>query len=606
MLARMPPPPLLDLHSIELTLGGTPLLGSAGLAVGPGDKICLVGRNGSGKSTLLRIAAGALEPDHGVRFLQPGTSLRYLPQEPDLSGFETVLAYAEAGLDAQADTYRARMFLGDLGLGGDEDPRQISGGEARRAALARVLAADPDILLLDEPTNHLDLPTIEWLEATLKASRAAMVLVSHDRSFLQNLSRATVWLDRGRTRRLDRGFAGFETWRDTILEEEERDAHKLDRKIAAEEDWVRYGVTARRKRNMRRMAELAALRQQKREARRQTGEVAFLGREGRVSGRLVIEAKRISKSFGERVIVRDLSLRILRGDRLGIVGANGAGKTTLINMLTGELPPDAGTVRQGAKLDLASLDQRRAALDPEATLADALTGGGSDYVEVGRAKKHVIGYMRDFLFQPEQARSPVGKLSGGERARLMLARALALPSNLLALDEPTNDLDLETLELLEEMLADYPGTVIIISHDRDFLDRVATSVLVAEGEGRWIEYAGGYSDMLKQRGSSPLAPAREETAKNIVPRAPEQRSQGNARRLSFNEKHALKNLPAEMERLRAHKSTLQAVLADPILYTTDPQRFADAIAALTKVESELAEAEERWLQLEILREEVEG
>jgi ATP-binding cassette subfamily F protein uup len=604
MLARMPP--LLDLQSIALTLGGTPLLESADLAVGRGDKICLVGRNGSGKSTLLRIAAGALEPDHGIRFLQPGTRLRYLPQEPDLRGFKTVLAYAEAGLDAWADTYRARMFLGDLGLGGDEDPAQISGGEARRAALARVLAADPDILLLDEPTNHLDLPTIEWLEATLKASRAALVLVSHDRRFLENLSRATVWLDRGRTRRLDRGFSGFEAWRDTVLEEEERDAHKLDRKIAAEEDWVRYGVTARRKRNIRRMAELAALRQQKREARRQTGEVAFSARDGRVSGRLVIEAKRISKSFGERVIVRDLSLRILRGDRLGIVGANGAGKTTLINMLTGELPQDSGTVRHGANLDLASLDQRRAALDPEARLADALTGGGSDYVEVGGAKKHVIGYMRDFLFQPEQARSPVGKLSGGERARLMLARALALPSNLLVLDEPTNDLDLETLELLEEMLADYSGTVIVVSHDRDFLDHVATSVLVADRDGRWIEYAGGHSDMLKQRGSSPLAPAREEAAKNIAPLDPEQRSQSNARRLSFNEKHALENLPAEMERLRAQKSKLQALLADPILYTKEPKRFAEATAAFTKAESELAEAEERWLQLEILREEVEG
>jgi ATP-binding cassette subfamily F protein uup len=601
------PPPLLDLQNIALTLGGTPLLESAELSLARGDKICLVGRNGSGKSTLLKIAAGALEPDGGVRFLQPGTRLRYLPQEPDLSGFRTVRAYAEAGLEPEADPHRAGMFLADLGLTGDEDPAQISGGEARRAALARVLAADPDILLLDEPTNHLDLPTIEWLEAALKTARAALVLVSHDRRFLQNLSRATVWLDRGATRRLERGFAEFEAWRDTILEEGERDAHKLERKIAAEEDWVRYGVTARRKRNMRRMAELAALRQQKRQARRQTGEVAFSAREGRVSGRLVIEAKRISKSFGDRVIVRDLSLRILRGDRLGVVGANGAGKTTLINMLTGELPPDAGTVRHGANLDLASLDQSRAALDPQASLADTLTGGGSDYVDVGGAKKHVIGYMRDFLFQPEQAKSPVGKLSGGERARLMLARALALPSNLLVLDEPTNDLDLETLELLEEMLADYPGTVIVVSHDRDFLDRVATSVLVAEGDGRWIEYAGGYSDMLAQRGSSLLAPAREEPPKKAETRPAERpRSQAGARRLSFNEKHALETLPAEMERLRAEKAKLQALLADPLLYTANPKRFADAGAAFTKTEHALARAEERWLELEILREEVEG
>src|SRR4051794_12684656 len=369
------PPPLLDLKEIALTLGGKPLIESADLAIGRGDKICLVGRNGSGKSTLLRIAAGALEADKGLRFLQPGTSLRYLPQEPDLSGFATVLAYAEGGLDPEADPHGERIFLADLGLTGNEDPAQLSGGEARRAAVARVLAADPDILLLDEPTNHLDLPTIEWLEATLKNSRAAIVLVSHDRRFLKNLSQATVWLDRGRTRRLERGFAEFEPWRDKLLEEEERHAHKLDRKIAAEEDWVRYGVTARRKRNIRRMGELAALRQQKREARRQSGTVAFATNEGRVSGRLVIEAKRIAKSFGKRVLVRDLSLRVSRGDRLGIVGANGVGKTTLINMLAGELPPDSDSVRLGANLDVGSLDQKRAALNPDASLADALTGG---------------------------------------------------------------------------------------------------------------------------------------------------------------------------------------------------------------------------------------
>jgi ATP-binding cassette subfamily F protein uup len=600
-------PPLLDLQNVALTLGGTPLLESADLAIARGDKICVVGRNGSGKSTLLKIAAGALEADHGIRFLQPGTSLRYLPQEPDLSGFATVLAYVEAGLDADADPHRARMFLADLGLTGGENPGQISGGEARRAALARVLAADPDILLLDEPTNHLDLPTIEWLEATLKASRAALVLVSHDRRFLENLSQATVWLDRGRTRRLDRGFAEFEAWRDALLEEEKRDAHKLERKIVAEEHWVRYGVTARRKRNMRRMSELAGLRKQKREARRMSGDVVFSTSEGRISGRLVIEAERISKSFGERALVHDLSLRILRGDRLGIVGANGAGKTTLINVLTGELAPDSGRVRHGANLDLASLDQRRAALDPEATLADALTGGGSDYVEVGGARKHVIGYMRDFLFQPEQAKSPVAKLSGGERARLMLARALALPSNLLVLDEPTNDLDLETLELLEEMLADYLGTVIVVSHDRDFLDRVATSVLAADGDGRWIEYAGGYSDMLKQRGSPLLASGRGESPRKSVAREPQkQRSQSSMRRLSFNEKHALEKLPADIERLRSQKSRLQSVLADPLLYANDPKRFTEASTAFTKAESQLAEAEERWLELEILREEVEG
>ncbi len=596
-------PPLLDLQNIALTLGGTPLFESADLSVGAGEKICLVGRNGSGKSTLLRIAAGTLEADGGTRFLQPGTRLRYLPQEPDLSGFATVLAYVEAGLDSGA--HRAGMFLNDLGLTGGEDPSTLSGGEARRAALARVLAAEPDILLLDEPTNHLDLPTIEWLEATLKETRAALVLVSHDRRFLENLSQATVWLDRGRTRRLERGFDAFEAWRDKLLEDEARDAQKLDRKIAAEEDWVRYGVTARRKRNVRRMAELQELRREKREARRQTGEVAFSTNEARVSGRLVIEAERICKTFGERTIVRDLSLRILRGDRLGIVGANGAGKTTLINVLIGELAPESGRVRHGANLEIASLDQRRAALEADATLADSLTGGGSDYVEVGGAKKHVVGYMRDFLFQPEQARSPVGKLSGGERARLMLARALALPSNLLVLDEPTNDLDLETLELLEEMLGDYPGTVIVVSHDRDFLDRVATSVLVAEGEGRWTEYAGGYSDMLAQRGAPISTPAREAPRRAAQSPPKRERTQNPARRLSFNERHALEKLPGEIERLRAERSKLQALLADPLLYANDRKRFDEASVAFTTIETELAEAEERWLELEILREKVE-
>ncbi len=596
-------PPLLDLQNIALTLGGTPLFESADLSVGAGEKICLVGRNGSGKSTLLRIAAGTLEADGGTRFLQPGTRLRYLPQEPDLSGFATVLAYVEAGLDSGA--HRAGMFLNDLGLTGGEDPSTLSGGEARRAALARVLAAEPDILLLDEPTNHLDLPTIEWLEATLKETRAALVLVSHDRRFLENLSHATVWLDRGRTRRLERGFDAFEAWRDKLLEDEARDAQKLDRKIAAEEDWVRYGVTARRKRNVRRMAELQELRREKREARRQTGEVAFSTNEARVSGRLVIEAERICKTFGERTIVRDLSLRILRGDRLGIVGANGAGKTTLINVLIGELAPESGRVRHGANLEIASLDQRRAALEADATLADSLTGGGSDYVEVGGAKKHVVGYMRDFLFQPEQARSPVGKLSGGERARLMLARALALPSNLLVLDEPTNDLDLETLELLEEMLGDYPGTVIVVSHDRDFLDRVATSVLVAEGEGRWTEYAGGYSDMLAQRGAPISTPAREAPRRAAQSPPKRERTQNPARRLSFNERHALTKLPGEIERLRAERSKLQALLADPLLYANDRKRFDEASVVFTTIETELAEAEERWLELEILREKVE-
>ncbi len=599
-------PPLLHLQNIKLTLGGAPLLDGAELAVEAGDRICLVGRNGSGKSTLLKIAAGALEADGGVRFLQPGASVRYLAQEPDFSGFDNTLAWVEAGLGPTDDRHRARYLLERLGMTGEEHPAQMSGGEARRAALARALAPDPDVLLLDEPTNHLDLPAIEWLEDELKQTRGALVLVSHDRRFLQNLSRATAWLDRGVTRRLDRGFGEFEAWRDKTLEEEEAAAHKLGRKIAAEEHWVRYGVSGRRKRNMRRMAELGELRRRKREARRVDGDVKIEVSEAQVSGRLVIDAEGLSKSYGDRPIVRDLSLRVLRGDRLGLVGANGAGKTTLVNLLTGQMAPDGGRAKLGANVEMATLDQNRAALDPSDTLQNFLTGGGGEWVEIAGKRKHVVGYMQDFLFRPEQARTPVSRLSGGERARLMLARALSLPSNFLVLDEPTNDLDLETLDLVEEMLGDYPGTVMVVSHDRDFLDRVCTSVLVAEGEGRWIEYAGGYSDMVAQRGAgvsartveAPPAPKPKQEAK---PREEKQK-----RKLSFNEKRALEALPEEMDKLRALRAKAQAILADPDLFSREPKKFEQASAALAKIETDLSSAEDRWLELEMLREEIEG
>ena len=603
------PPPLLQLTDIAYTLGGKPLLESVDLSVGRGERICLVGRNGSGKSTLMRMAAGTIEADRGTRFLQPDATLRVLPQEPDLSGFGTVLDYVEAGLGPTDDAYRAKVMLEDLGLTGDEHPARLSGGEMRRAALVRVIAPDPDILLLDEPTNHLDLPAIEWLEAELATSRAALVLVSHDRRFLTRLSRATVWLDRGRARRIERGFGAFEDWRDQVLEEEERDRHKLDRKIAAEEDWVRYGVTARRKRNVGRMANLQALRRQRREERLATGLATMTVSDGRTSGKLVIEAEAVSKSFGERDIVKGFSTRILRGDRVGVVGANGAGKTTLINLLTRRLDPDAGTVRLGANVELATLDQARASLAPATTLADALTGGGSDQVVVNGASRHVMGYMKDFLFGPEQARTPVSRLSGGERGRLMLARALALPSNLMVLDEPTNDLDLETLDLLEGLIDDYPGTVVVVSHDRDFLDRVATSVVVAEGRGRWQEYAGGYTDMVAQRGEGVTARVVETAGRTPAPvsgRGEPSAPLSSKRRLSFKERHALDTLPKRMEDLRALKARLQAALADPGLYARDAGRFAKLSQNLADVEARLGSLEDEWLELEMLREEVDG
>lgn len=600
-------PPLLLLQDIALTFGGTPLIESAELSVSPGERACLVGRNGSGKSTLLKIAAGLMEADGGKRFVQPGATVRYLAQEPDLSTFPNTLAYVESGLGPGDDPYRARYLLEQLGMTGDEKPADLSGGEARRAALAHVLAPQPDILLLDEPTNHLDLPAIEWLESELKSLRSALVLISHDRRFLESLSQSTVWLDRGRTRRMDQGFAHFEEWRDQVLEQEEAEHHKLGRKLVAEADWLRYGVTARRKRNVRRLGNLHAMRQQYRDRTRAVGTVSMTLAEAEQSGTLVVEAEGISKSYGDRPIVTNLSLRLLRGDRLGIIGPNGAGKTTLINMLTGNLQPDSGRMRLGSNLQMVTLDQRRASLDPNATVAETLTGGRGDSVTIGGQTKHVIGYMKDFLFSPEQARTPVGVLSGGERNRLMLARALAQPSNLLVLDEPTNDLDLETLDLLQEMITDYSGTVLLVSHDRDFLDRTVSSVLVSEGEGRWVEYAGGYSDMVAQRGKGVQARAVEKEAK---PRNADKSSaapaQQNKRRLSFNEQHDLKTLPKRMEELEAKIAKVQEILADPELYSRDPARFQKAMDALTQLQTELSKSEERWLELEMLREELEG
>ncbi|MCP1833799.1 MULTISPECIES: ABC-F family ATP-binding cassette domain-containing protein [Bradyrhizobium] len=603
----MAPPPLIQLKDISLTFGGTPLLTGVELSVSAGERVCLIGRNGSGKSTLLRIAAGLVEPDAGSRFVQPGATIRYLPQEPDFGDHKTTLAYVEAGLGPGDDHYQARYLLEQLGLSGEEDPAHVSGGEARRAALARVLAPSPDILLLDEPTNHLDLPTIEWLEGELDSRRCALVLISHDRRFLTNLSRTTAWLDRGQIRQIERGFGAFEAWRDEVLAEEEREQHKLDRKIVNEEHWLRYGVSGRRKRNVKRLGNLFALRDQRRNYRGATGNATLAAAEAEKSGRLVIEAKNIAKAFGERRIVDGFSTRIQRGDRLGIVGPNGAGKTTLVHLLIGNDPPESGSVRLGANIEMATLDQHRESLDPKLTLAEALTGGRGDHVMVGDKSKHVIGYMKDFLFAQEQRGTPLEALSGGERGRLMLARALAKPSNLLILDEPTNDLDLETLDVLEDMLGDYEGTVILISHDRDFLDRVVTSVIVPEGQGRWIEYAGGYSDMLTQRG----ADVKRETVKADT--ATEEKKEARAaapeaaprRRLSFNEKHALETLPKTIDKLHNEIAKQQKLLDDPDLYTKDRKTFDAASAAIAKAQQELAAAEDRWLELEVLREEIE-
>jgi ABC transport system ATP-binding/permease protein len=599
-------PPLLTLRDIHLTFGGTPLLTGTELSVSEGERLCLVGRNGSGKSTLLKIAAGLVEMDSGERFFQPGRTVRYLPQDPDLSSYASTIDYVNEGLTEGDDPYRGAYLLEVLGLTGKEDPNTLSGGEARRAALARTLAPEPDILLLDEPTNHLDLPVIEWLEEELKSLKSALVLISHDRRFLENLSRATVWLDRGVSRRMEKGFAHFEVWRDGVFEQEEIDQQKLAQKIKREEHWMTYGVTARRKRNMRRVRELADLRKEKREHRGPQGNAKLNATETEASGKLVIEAKSISKTYGERTIVKDFSTRIQRGDRVGFVGPNGAGKTTLLKMLIGELEPDAGSTRLGTNLEMVTLDQKREKLDLNDSLTSVLTGGRGDMVVIGDETKHVMSYMKDFLFSPEQARTPVNALSGGERARAILARALASKSNMMVLDEPTNDLDLETLDLLQELLADYPGTALIVSHDRDFLDRVATSVIVSEDNGVWREYAGGYTDMLAQRGEGVTArkiekttPAKKEknAASNGSASKPQQKS-----KLSFTQQHLLKTLPDKIEKLEAKLEQLQANMHDPNLYAKNPDKFAKLSQQITDLATEKDAAEEEWLELEMLNE----
>ncbi|MCY6383560.1 ABC-F family ATP-binding cassette domain-containing protein [Hoeflea prorocentri] len=602
-------PPILKLDGIELTFGGTPLLAGANLQILPGDRICLVGRNGSGKSTLMKIAAGMVEPQSGEVFRHPSATVRYLEQAPDFDVFKSVRDYAEAGLGPGDDPHRVSYLLEHLGLSGDEDPQRLSGGEARRAALARVLAPEPDILLLDEPTNHLDLPAIEWLEGELKRSRSALVLISHDRRFLENVSRATVWLDRGQTRRLDEGFGAFEAWRDQVLEEEERDQHKLGRAIVREEHWLRYGVTARRKRNVRRLSELKDMRSRLRAHRGPVGGIDASAAAARESGKLVVEAEGIGKAFGGREIVTDFSIRIARGDRIGLVGPNGAGKTTLLKLLTGGLAPDSGHMRLGANLEISTLDQKRTELDPNETLEHFLTGGRGNSLEVDGRQRHVTGYMKDFLFQPEQARTPIRELSGGERARLILARNLAKPSNFIVLDEPTNDLDMETLDLLQEIVSSFSGTVILVSHDRDFLDRTVTSVIAprnpATPDGQWIIYAGGYSDMLAQRGADEAAPKARAKGGGSVQGPKPERSADKKAKLSYKQKFALETLPQKIEEAQGRVEELEAGMADPDLFSRNPDAFNRFAAELSALQDGIAAMEEEWLELEMLRETLE-
>jgi len=606
----MAAPPLLALRDIRYSLADQAVLDGAAFGVGRGERLCLVGRNGAGKSTLLKIAAGLLASDGGERFVQPGATIAYLPQEPDLGLAPTVASYLAGGVRDEhgvADgDYRVAQWLETIRLDGARDTASLSGGESRRAAIARALIGNPDVLLLDEPTNHLDLPTIEWLEQTLEAWRGGFVLISHDRRFLTNLAHAVLWLDRGMVRRLDEGYARFDDWSDDILAREEVERQKLDRLIETETAWSVTSIRARRTRNEGRMRRLRDLRETRRNLIGQTGRAVLEAGAASASGTLAIEAKAITKRFGERVILKPFSTRILRGDRVGIIGPNGAGKTTLLRMLIGELEPDDGTTRRSPTLQAVVIDQRRAQLDPAQTVWEALAER-NDHILVQGKPKHVVGYMRQFLFRDEQARQPVGALSGGERNRLLLAKALAAPSNLLVLDEPTNDLDADTLDLLQETLADYDGTVLLISHDRDFLDRVVTSTIALEGDGTAIEYAGGYSDYLLQRGPrvAPSAPPPSAPAAKAAP-TPRSTDERKPRKLNSKQQRALNALPKKIEALHVEIATLSAALANPDLYRRDAAAFATKTNRLTAAQAELETAEHEWLELEMLREELAG
>ncbi len=594
--------PLLQLSGISLTFGGNPVFEGLDLVVQPGDRVALVGRNGSGKSTLMKVMAGLVEADRGDRVVPPGVTVGYMEQEPDLSAFATLGDFAASALP-EGEGYRVAIAAEGLKFDPATPVASASGGERRRAALAKLLAEAPELMLLDEPTNHLDIQAIRWLEAQLKETRVAYVIISHDRAFLRALTRATLWIDRSAVRRSERGFEAFEDWRETVWAEEDLARHKLDRRIKAEARWAVEGISARRKRNQGRVRALQAMRAERAAMIRRQGTADMALDSGQTSGKLVIEAKGISKGYGDKLILRPFDLKVLRGDRVAFVGPNGVGKTTLLKMLTGEFAPDAGGVRLGTNLEIAVFDQARAALDFEMTLWDGLVNdpdmavsGRSDQVMVRGQPKHVVAYLKDFLFDEAQARAPIGSLSGGERARLLLARIMAKPSNLLVLDEPTNDLDVETLDLLQDLLGDYDGTVLLVSHDRDFIDRVATTTIAMEGDGRATVYAGGWSDYQAQRGAAEPAQAAKPAPKPAA--APEPKPRRAAQGLTFTEKHRLDALPGVIEKLEAEIGKLSDFLSDPQLFQKAPDKFRRASEGLAERQAALQAAEEEWLMLE--------
>ncbi|MFY0660044.1 MAG: ATP-binding cassette domain-containing protein [Shimia sp.] len=593
--------PLLQMSDISLTFGGDPVFDQLNLVVQPGDRVALVGRNGSGKSTLMKVMAGLVEPDRGDIVVPPGVSVGYMEQDPDMKGFATLGDFASAALEP-GEMYKVERAGEGLKFDPARAVETASGGERRRAALARLMAEAPELMLLDEPTNHLDIEAIAWLEEELKATRAGYVLISHDRAFLRALTRATLWIDRGMVRRQEKGFEDFEAWRDKVWDEEDLQRHKMDRKIKAEARWAVEGISARRKRNQGRVRALKDLRSERSAMIKRQGSAAMELSAGPKSGKKVIDAKGLAKSYDGKSIVQDFSLTVQRGDRVAFVGPNGVGKTTLIKMLMGELEPDAGTVSLGTNLLPAVFDQARAKLDPEMTLWDSLTGdpemrvsGKADQVMVRGNPKHVVGYLKEFLFDDRQARAPVRSLSGGEKARLLLAKLMAKESNLLVMDEPTNDLDVETLDLLQELLDDYDGTVLLVSHDRDFLDRVATTTIAMEGNGQAVTYAGGWSDYRAQRLDD--APKKGEKSKQKAEKAKAEKA-APAAGLSFTEKHRLEALPGVMGRLEAEIAKLEEFMADPELFSKEPVKFQKATEALVERQTALQDAEEEWLLLE--------
>ena len=592
--------PLLQMSSISLTFGGNPIFDDLDLVVQQGDRVALVGRNGSGKSTLMKVMASLTDADQGTFVVPPGISVGYMEQDPDLSQWETLGDYAASQLDP-SEHYKVAMVAEGLKFQPEMPVATASGGERRRAALAKLMAEEPDLMLLDEPTNHLDIQAIEWLEAELSSTRTAFVLISHDRTFLRALTRATLWIDRGQVRRRESGFTGFEDWRDTVWAEEDDARHKLDRKIKAEGKWAVEGISARRKRNQGRVRALAELRAERGSQIRRQGTAAMEIEAGPTSGKRVIDAKGLFKSFGDQKIVTGFDLRVLRGDRVAFVGPNGVGKTTLLKMLIGELAPDAGTVTLGTNLDVAVFDQTRSALDLNASLWDNLTNdplmqvsGSSDQVMVRGTPRHVVGYLKDFLFDERQMRAKVSSLSGGEKARLLLAKLMAKPSNLMIMDEPTNDLDVETLDLLQDILGDYDGTVLLVSHDRDFIDRVATTTVALDGFGGAQAYPGGWSDYVRQR---PTA-TEEAAAKSGAPRPDGRNPTKRVEALTFTERKRLEDLPAIIERLESEVSKVSELLESEDLFTKEPVKFRKASEVLGDKQAQLAAAEAEWLALE--------